>query len=188
MPGPSVSPSSTLVDWSDSLYNYVIGRILAINPTRKFSGIVQARSWPIDRADPESFYLLLGNSSPLRTQVHTPVSAPTYSEKIQWAWQIIGTDIPQNALQRNRGDRYRTNFTMTQEILHGMYPFFCEKLQYNVSDVNGSPVLTGTSYVPKEMLWFKEPVFTDRFDKTSGILFGYGASEVTGFGPTFPII
>lgn len=184
MAGPSVSPTSTMIDWSDSHYNYVLQRILAVNPTRKFSGIVQARSWPIEKADPESFYLLLGNNAPLKGKI--PISAPAYSEKVQWAWQIIGNDIPANALQRNRGDRYRTNFTMAQELVHGMWPFFCEKLQFAISDVAGSPVLTATSYVPKEMLWFKEPVFTDRFDKSSGILFGYGASEVTGFGPTIP--
>jgi hypothetical protein len=183
MGGPSVSPLSTLVDWSDGVYNYVLNRIATINPDRVFSGIVQARSWPIERAVPESFYLLLGNETPLKGM---PISAPGYSEKIQWAWQIIGTDIPQNALQRNRGDRYRINFTMQQELTQGMWPFFCEKLQYTLDASSGSPVLVPTSYFPKEMIWYKKPIFTDRFDKTSGILFCYGVSEVTGFGPTIP--
>lgn len=186
MPGPSVSPTSTLVDWSDGVYNYVLNRIAAINPARQFSGIVQARAWPVDQATPESFYLLLGNEAPLRTPGHTPISAPTYSEKIQWAWQIIGNDIPQNALQRNRGDRYRINFTMQQELLQGLWPFFFEKKQYSLDASSGSPVVVATSYFPKEMLWVKEPVFTDRMDRVSGILFGYGALEVTGIGPTFP--
>lgn len=184
MGAPSTSPSCSMVDWADSHYQYVKQRVLAINPNRVFSGIVQSRSWPIEQAVPESFYLLLGNNSPLRGE--NSWSAPGYSEKVQWAWQIIGTDIPANALMQNRGDRYRTNFTMVQELLQGMAFGFCEKLQYSVSDVNGSPVLVVTSYVPKESIWWKKPVFTDRFDRTSGILFGYAASEVTGYSPTIP--
>jgi hypothetical protein len=184
MGSPSVSPTSSMVDWSDGHYQYVKQRVLAINPDRVFSGIVQARSWPIEQATPESFYLLLGNNAPLKGD--NPWSAKAYSEKVQWAWQILGTDIASNAIQRNRGDRYRTNFTMCQELLQGMFPGYCEKLQYSLEEVNGSPVLVGTSYVPKEMLWFRPPVYTDRFERSSGILFGYAASEITGFGPTMP--
>lgn len=182
MSGPSTSPTSTMVDWADSHYQYVKKRVLAINPTRVFSGIVQARSWPLEQAVPESFYLLLGNNAPLRGE--NSWSGPAYSEKIQWAWQIIGTDILSNSQMRNRGDRYRTNFTMVQELLQGMAFGFCEKQQYSISEVNGSPVLVATSYMPKESIWWKQPVFTDRFERISGILFGYAASEVTGYGPT----
>lgn len=182
MGSPSVSPTSTLVDFSDSHYQHVKQRILAINSTRLFGGIVEARDWPLKETLPNAFYMLTNLLDPVKTAVpgENSWSAPTYGMRIQWAWTIIGTDIPAGALASNRGDRYRVNFQMVQEMLHGFFPGFCEKCQYSL---NGTE-LVATSYMPKEMVWFTMPQVTDRIDTSTGVLFGAASTMLTGFTPT----
>jgi hypothetical protein len=171
-----------MVDWSDSIYQYVKQRILAINPQREFGGIVEARDWPLKEPKLEAFYLITTTLDPNRGQGPgtNSWSSPLYGERIQWAWSIIGTDIAPDALATNRGDRYRTHFSMIQEILHGNYPGYCEKKQYSI--VNG--VLASISYMPKEFIWFTKPQFSDRIERSTGILFGSAISTISGFSPT----
>lgn len=182
MESPSMSPTSSMVDWSDSLYQYVRARILKVNPQRKFGGIVEARDWPLKEPKQDAFYLLTTTLSPNRGQGPGSNSwtAPLYGEQIQWAWCVIGNDIAPDALASNRGDRYRKNFSMIQELLQGHFPGFCEKLQYSMDGTT----LVATSYAPKEFIWFTKPAFSDRIERSSGILFGSASSVITGFSPT----
>ncbi len=146
------------------------------------SGIVPASDWPSKEIIQEAFYLITSTLDPNRGQGPgtNSWSSPLYGEQIQWAWPIIGDDIAANALAANRGDRYRKHFVMMQELLQGFFPGFCEKQEYSM---NGT-VLVATSYVPKEMVWFSKPRFSERIEKTSGILFGSAVSVITSFAPT----
>lgn len=182
MGGPSISIASSMVDFSDSHYQYVKHRILIVNPTRVFGGIVNARDWPLQETIPEAFYMLTTTLDPNRGQGPgtNSWSSPLYGEHLQWAWTLLGDDIAKNQLATNRGDRYRKQFAMIQEITHGMFPGFCEKLKYSTASASDA-TLVGTSYVPKEMIWFTKPRFSDRI--TSGILFGSAVTVLTSFAP-----
>jgi hypothetical protein len=174
-----------MVDWSDSLYQYVKARIEAINPTRVFSGIVEAADWPPKELKDQTYYLVINSLDPNRGQGPGTNSwtAPLYGEIAQWTWPIIGTDIAADTLATNRGDRYRINFQMIQELLQGHYPGFCQKFQYSM---NGT-LLIATPYVPAETIWFTKPRFSTRIERTTGILFGSAAVTITGFSPTIEI-
>lgn len=181
MGSPSVSITSNMVDFTDSHYNYVRTRILAVNKERKFGGIVEARDWPLKETIPGAYYFLINSAPPNKGQGPgtNSWSSPLYGIQVQWAWTIIGTDIPQNSLMSNRGDRYRKNFAMIQEILQGFYPGFSEKLQFSMNGLE----LVSTSYIPKEMVWWTKPRFTDRIDLNTGILFGSAIATLTAFSP-----
>jgi len=183
MGSPSVSPTSSMVDWTDSFYNYVKERVLAVNESRVFSGIVEASDWPSSEVVLESFYLVRQSISPNRPDSPggNSWSSPLYGEPVQWSWPIMGDDIQPTNIAANRGDRYRKNFAMMQEILQGMFPGFCEKKQFSI-DVTGE--LLSTSYDPKEYIWFTKPVFATKIDKSTGFLFGTASTTITGFAPT----
>jgi hypothetical protein len=179
---PAISPIATMADWTDSLYQYVKKRIHAVNPNRKFGGIVEAIDWPLKKAQLEAFYFIKTTADPNRGQGVGTNSwfSPLYGMRVQWAWQIIGDNIQPQAQEANRKDRYRINATMQQELLTGMFPGFCEKQNWNIQP-DGS--VTATSYIPTEMIWFSKPNFGDRIDRGSGILFSSAASIVTSFAP-----
>jgi hypothetical protein len=188
---PSTSPIDSMVDFSDSHYQYVKQRILAINPTRVFGGIINARDWPPKQAIPEAFYMLTTTLDPVKghgisSRGHgvgtNSWSAPLYEEAIQWAWQLIGDDISADSASANRSKRYRTNFTMIQEMLQGMYPGFCEKFKYS-PDPDNVGALLATPYIPREMVWFPKPRFSDRIEQQTGILFGSAVTTLSSFSP-----
>lgn len=186
MGSPSVSPTSTMADWSDSHYAYVKARILAINPTRVFSGIVHASDWPSVQAIPESFYLVTNTLDPFRSEGpgtgSVSASSLLYGETVSWVWAILGTDIQAGTVAANRGDRYRTNLQMVQEIIQGWFPGFCQKQQFSINQANGA--LIATPYVPAEQVWFSPPKFSTRIERSTGIMFGSAATIITGFAPT----
>lgn len=183
MGGPSTSPTSTMVDWSDSHYKYVKTRIQVINPARVFSGIFDAVDWPPKELVPETYYFILGGLDSNRGQGPgtNPWSAPIYGLEVSWAWSVIGTDIPSNELMANRSDRYRKNFQMIQEILQGIYPGFCEMFQYSPNPTGGPAI--GTPYTPAEYILQKKPRFSTRIERSTGILFGSASLTITGLSP-----
>jgi hypothetical protein len=180
--------STTFADWLNSHYFYVKNGILqgsvgraAINPERAFGGIVQARAWPPVHVSFNTFYLIANDGSPLSMSGENSWFAPGYSLRFAWGWMIQG-DQTKTAIGASGGDRYQIHNQMRQELLFGMYAGFCEKVQYSVRpDGIGNPVLTSTSFVPKEMVWWKKPSFSDKYDTATGILTGSGMSEAYGF-------
>jgi hypothetical protein len=170
-----------MVDWTDSFYQYVKARVLAINPTRVFSGIVDATDWPSLNAIPDSFYLILNSLDPNRGQGPGTNSwfAPLFGESVMWSWPIIGADIGPDTIAANRGSRYRTNFHMIQEILQGMYPGFCEMKQWSMEGTT----LISASYTPPEFIYYTKPKFSTRIERSTGILFGAASVTITGFSP-----
>lgn len=176
-------PIETMVDWSDSHYQYVKDRVVGINPARAFGGIVQARAWPLKEVQFETFYMLVGKLDPMPMNGYNSWFAPGYSEAFRWIWQIKGTDINAN-VAANRGDRYRTNSQMVQEILQGMYPGFCEKKTWSVvPDVDNNPILTATSFFPAEYVWWAKPSFPDSYNSQTSVLTGSAVSNMYSFSP-----
>jgi hypothetical protein len=183
MSTPSISPTNTMADWSDSLYFYVRSRIIAINANRKFGGIISALDWPLKEAQIGSFYMMATTLEPVRTSSYggNSWSGPMYTERIQWVWQLIGTDIQQGNRMANRGDRYRLHYQMIQELLSGIYPGYCEIKQFAASDNTQLP--EPVSYSPKEFIRMSKPSFGERIDTSTGILFGSATMQLSSFSP-----
>ena len=183
MSGPQIFPSSTGIDSIDSHYEYVMARVLKVNPDRLFKGIVDAKDWPMPQATENAFYLSVDRSNPAKSV--NSWHSPLYSFQAQWVWFTIGTDLQQGQQASNRGDRFRTLFQMQQELLYGLWAGFCEKKKWGItgSDDQGAPITSGTSYVPTEMLWWGKPIFTEKKDRNSGVLFGYGSVSLSAFAP-----
>ena len=176
---PQVFPS-TQIDTIDSHYQYVKQRILALNQNRVFGGIVEARDWPYKEASDQAFYLAIDRAAPSRNVASW--HSPLYTFEIQWVWIILGTDLSPTVQAANRGDRYRISFAMQEEILQGLWPGFCEKQKWAAGSGDVASV-SGTPYVPSEKVWWRRPTFSEKIDRNTGILFGYGAIQLSAFAP-----
>jgi hypothetical protein len=173
-----------LVDTLDSYYQYVKNRVLQVNPDRVFGGIAQARDWPMKEALLDTPYLLDLSDTAVPFGKSVSNYQPSILYRVQWAWLVQGDNIQQNTQAANRGDKYRINMKMKQEIITGHYPGFCEKMQYFVTDDgSGNPVLSFMEYNPPEFIRFSQPRFSDKQDQNSGILFCSGAVSVSAFAP-----
>ena len=180
----SVVTVPLLQDAIDSFYYWVLGRVQTINPARDFGGIVQARDWPMKEANLNTPYLLITAETPVPFMKSVSQYQPNMNYKLSWAWMIQGDNIPFNAQAANRGNKYKINMQMIQEMLAGHYPGFCSKAQYTVADDgSGNAVQVITPYDPAEQIRWSMPRFIDRIDKQTGILFCSGVVDVAGFAP-----
>lgn len=180
--GFSTSPPHTLIDELNSHWAYVMGRVGIINPSRQFGGICQARDWPMQKAQDQTFYMSVGDGKPSRSV--NSWQGPLYTYAVRWCWIVIGTDLSQTTDAASRGDRYVINMTMQSELLNGLWPGFCQKQQYSIQDNGaGVAVLVATPFPMYETVWWSKPDWQQRQDTQTGITFGYGAVAVSGFSP-----
>lgn len=180
-------PIPLLVDACDSYYYYVKGQVQTINPARVFGGIVQARDWPLKEAKLEVPYLLLQKEEPKPFGRSASWFRPLENIAVRWAWMIQGDNIQNNAQSTNRGNKYRINMQMVQEILAGNNPGFCQKYQYSVvDDGTGNAEKVLTAYVPAEFVRWSIPRFADTVDSVSGILSCTGIVGLHDFAPAPP--
>ena len=156
------------VDAVDSFYNAVKTRMATINPNRQVKGLLMARDWPPTNVELEAFYLLTLSDSPIGKQGYSQ-AAPMKFAHVQWTWVIKGTDLKPGVRQSNRGDRFRTQFDMKDEMTKALYPGFTEKLNFSL-DGNGNWV--GTSESPVEYISWTPVDFVEHSDKASGVIWG----------------
>ena len=176
------APIPTLVDTIDSFYQWVKANVLAQNPQRQFGGIVEARDWPPKNILPATPYLATLRDIPTRTK--QSFYQPLVSELVEWRWALVGDNIPANAQAANRGDKYRINVLVMQELLSAHNPGYCPKSQYTVTnDVNNEPVLVATPYSPQDSLWWTIPEFTRKVDRQTGMIYTAGQVQVTSYAP-----
>lgn len=179
----STSPPNLLTDVLDTHWNYVTQRILTLNPQRPLGGIVAARAWPFQQAIDQAIYMAWSQGKPSKN-VNSQQS-PLYTYSVRWCWIAIGDDLTQTEEGLNRGDRYRIDFQIQTELRYGLYPGFTPKLTFSVADNgHGQAVVTGTPFqTPGDNVWWSKATFLDREDTETGILFGYGAVNVSSFAP-----
>ena len=172
-----------LIDTVDSYYQFVKNNVQAANPARVFGGIAQARDWPQKGAVLNAPYLLLTQDAPTRS-AHQSFYQVLLTYSLVWVWMIQGDDLSQGSESANRGDKYRQNMQMVWEILAAHNPGYCQKYQYSlVADANNLPLLVATPYTDPDFLWWQIPSFSDKQDKTSGILYCQGKVEVSSYSP-----
>ncbi len=151
-----------------------------VNPDRKMIGVVDAMDWPPNSVKMESFYLLVLGQKPVIGKSFWSSAIPVVVHTLQWTWMIQGTDLSGNKVGRSRGDRYRTNMTMRQELLKATYPWFCQKQNWTVQGTTPSGLaLQGTPVVPSESIWWSPPSFLNRLDTDSGMVYGGATIQLT---------
>ena len=166
-----------MLDAIDSYFEYVQARIIANNSNRKVIGVVDAMDWPPKNIQMESFYLMTLGEKPLTGKSFWSATIPVLNHTLQWTWIIAGSDLTSGKVGRSRGDRYRTNMTMREELLQANYPWWCEKKDWAV--VGNTPsglALTSQPLDPVENVWWTPLTFLNRIDREAGVI--YGAATV----------
>jgi hypothetical protein len=179
-----------LVSVIDSYASYVAARFQALNAQvtingttgpQQFGGVVTAQDWPQAPVIEGAAYLIVqkilprGNSKVQRQ----------YLFLCQWTWLLIGTDIAANQQALNRGDRYRTDMQIMQNLKEANFPGWCQKIDYSVSGVgvvSGTPsAFAGPPPSTEEWVFWDDLEFAPRQDNMkSGLL--YNAAGVTLMG------
>ncbi len=180
-----------LVSIFDSYVSYVAKRLLTLNArvslngslvAQPFGGIVTVQDWPQSQVSEGALYLVTQRMVPTgksKTQ-------RSYTCFAQWTWLLIGTDIPADAQAENRGDRYRSNQQIMQNLKEANYPGFCQKIDYSADPVTGvvSGVAAKSVYPPSayERIVWDDLDFMPRNDNSpSGVLYYAAGVKIVGW-------
>lgn len=170
-----------MLDAIDSYFSYIVGNLSTINPNRKVIGVADAMDWPPKNVVLEAFYLLVLGSRGITGKSFWSSAVPTQVHTLQWTWILAGSDLTQGKIGRSRGDRYRTNMLMRDELIASTQgQWWTQKLQYSV--VGNTPsglVLKSTPIFPVENVWWSPLTFLNRIDRTSGLIYGAASVQVT---------
>lgn len=179
----SSAPIPALIDTIDSFYEFVLANVHVLNPARVFGGIVEARDWPPKSLVPAAPYLAILRDTPTRTKPQS-FYAPLMTDIVEWRWALMGDNIPQNAQAANRGDKYRLNVQIMQELLSAHNPGYAMKSQWGVTnDVNNNAIKVSTPYNPPEPFWWSIPEFTRKQDRQSGMVYTAATVQVSSYAP-----
>lgn len=171
-------------DAIDTYFEYVSNRMATIvNPSRQMVAIQDAADWPPKNVVLEAFYLLYLGARPITGKSFWSPTITTVVHSVQWTWIIAGSDLTQGKVGRSRGDRYRTNMKMRDELTHATYPWFAQKNTYSV--LGSTPTglaLEATPVSPTEDIWWTSLVFLNRVDRESGVVYGAASTQITDMG------
>ena len=165
-----------MIDAIDSYIRHVRLRMATINPTRSIKGPMDAFDWPTRKIESEALYLLTLNDEPIGSQGGSQ-AVPIVTHMVQWSWVILGDDIAANVKGRNRGNRYRVEFQIKEELRQASYPGFTEKLHLTAAPESGS--LTFSSLDPKAAISWTRLEFRKDTDKNSGVVYGIATTYIT---------
>jgi hypothetical protein len=179
----TVPANPTFVDVLDTFYAKIAANIALLNPARVLCGMVNAQDWPQIELVDGGVYLLYLTSVELPAQ---STKSQTYFEHyMQWSWTFLGDDLQATQVGMNRGDRYRNNMAVVEELRQAHFPGFCAK-QFSRCDPD-TGVVTFTPYSPSEMIsWSMPKLGTKMANAQSGILYGTAPVEVYGYSTVNP--
>lgn len=158
----------------DSLFEYVKSRMATINPARVLGGLVDAQDWPPQNVQMEALYLIALPAVPVGKETYS-AAIPILMHTLQWTWMVQGTDLAQAIIGANRGDRYRKNMQIRQDLLAALWPNFAEKKSWSVV----GQAVVGASLNPVEFMIWTPVQFLERIDKASGLLYGTATIHLT---------
>lgn len=170
-----------MIDAIDSYFQILEKGILQANPNRKVIGVMDAMDWPPKNVQLEAFYLLLLGARGVSNKGFWSAANPTYVHSLQWTWIVAGSDLTQGKIGRSRGDRYRTNMIMRDELVVATQSaWWAEKLKYSVVGNTPSGVaLQSTELNPSEFIWWTPYTFLNRIDRESGLIYGAASVQIT---------
>ena len=187
-----------MIEAVDSYYTYVAAQMATLRghnssglgfvtingvvTPQPMCGYVESRDWPMTPNVEGGLYLLLLGEQPTpeKSQAQTE-----YCYHCQWMWLLIGQDIQAAQLAQNRGDRFRQNMVIEENLRQANYPGYCQKNRISF-DSQGNPTIAAvTSLYPvsqPEMVRWTKPRFMPRNDnQKSGLLYGAAAVELYAY-------
>jgi hypothetical protein len=170
-----------VLDAVDSYFEYMNHNLVAVNPNRKVIGVSDALDWPPKTIIMEAFYLLVMGSRSMSSKSFWSSAVPVQVHTLQWTWIIQGSDLTQGKIGRSRGDRYRTNMLMRDELLAAtMQAWWTPKLSWSVQGNTPSGVaLQSAPLTPAENVWWTPLTFLNRVDRESGVIYGAATVQLT---------
>jgi hypothetical protein len=181
----------------DSYYSYVAAQMLAISArvevsgkqiTQPMLGYVSAGDWPQTPIVEGGLALLL---------VRGPVPVGRGQAQVmhkylcQWNWILIGQDIQSANQSANRGDRFRANMQVMENLRQANYPCFAQKRDYSCdgTSLTNVPSSSAYPYSPEESVRWTNPQFIPHFDDDkSGVVYGRAVVDVIAYSDVLPVI
>lgn len=165
----------------DSYFEFMQAGIQLANPGRKIIGISDAMDWPPKNIIFEAFYLLVIGQRGLSNKSFASSAIPVIVHTLQWVWLVAGSDLTQGKIGRSRGDRYRTNIMMREELLKATQSFwFTEKLAWSIKGNTPSGIaLESSPKSPVEFVWWTPLTFLNRVDREAGVIYGAATVQIT---------
>ena len=170
-----------MIDAIDSYFQNMEKGLALANPSRKVVGIMDAMDWPPKNVQLEAFYLLILGARGISSKGFWSSANPTYVHTVQWTWIIAGSDLTQGTIGRSRGDRYRTNMIMRDELVTATQAaWWTEKLSWSVQGNTPTGLaLQSQELSPSEFIWWSPLTFLNRQDKESGVIYGAATVQIT---------
>lgn len=176
----------------DSFYSYVAQQMLTFNAhvfingesvVQPMCGIINARDWPQTPQVEGGLYLLFLSASPTRENSWAQAE---YQYFCQWVWILLGTDITMSQQAQDRGDRYRANLQIMENLRQTHHPGFCQQKNYFVNPANGDITAVDSASVypasPAEYVRWTKPRFVPKSDsEQSGLVYGAAAVELFAY-------
>src|SRR5205807_2215734 len=103
---------------------------------------------------------------------------PIYSHTLQWVWVVFGDDLAPDKKGRNRGNRYRVDLQIKDELVRATWPHFTPKFHLSTS---GSTLVATPIDPPEAIYWTKLEFGPKKGNRDSGVIYGYGSTHVTQF-------
>lgn len=168
-------------DAIDSYFQIMESGIFAANPNRRVIGLIDAMDWPPKNVVLEAFYLMVIGARGITGKSMWSPTNPTFVHTLQWTWIIAGSDLTSGTIGRSRGDRYRTNMSMRDELVMATRAsWWTQKLVWSTTGNTPSGIaLQSQSLNPPEYLWWTPLVFLNRQDRESGLIYGAATVQVT---------
>jgi hypothetical protein len=187
-----------LIDCLDSYFTFVSAQLTKLNAQVTIDGnlvpqpigsILQTHDWPqspVYLSEGAINLLILAMNPRGGTENQT-----MYEFICQWTWVLIGTNLTSTQQGANRGDRYRNNIQIMQNLRQANFPGFCQKqsitaVDQNLGTITQTPSSSSVPYASLpyntiETIHWTRPRFTSRMDKDSGIVYGVGALSIFGY-------
>lgn len=189
--------ATTLISALDTYYTFIVrqmstlGAQVSINGVtmaQPFGGMVNARDWPQTKSIEGALYLLFLNAIPTRGGTS---AQREYEYFLQWVWTIIGSDITPGQQEQNRGNRYRTDLQIMENLNQASYPGFCRKQDFSSDSEGVVTALPSSSVYPVsdwESIRWTDPSFMPKTDQKSGVVFGAAKVEVYAFSDVASVL
>jgi hypothetical protein len=171
---------SVLIDAIDTYFLYVAQQLAILDSTQVLCGTVNARDWPLTPPNTDGgLYLLFLRAVP----VGGTDSQTLWEYFCQWSWILLGTDIQSTQISENRGDVYRRDMAIANNVRQASFPGYCIKKSVAANSEGTLTVTpyTGAAVYGAESVWWTRPRISPRRDPNSGVLYGTAVLELYAF-------
>lgn len=183
----------------DTYYTFVTQQMATLKATafingslvpQPFGGITNARDWPKTPVLEGALYLLV---LPAVQPYDIAMASQTqvgYKYFCQWVWLLYGTDIQANQITQNRGDRYRAEMSIQENLTNANYPGYARKKDFSADNNGNVTAVLSSSVVPTnplEMVTWTKLRFMPRPDEASGVVYGAASVEILGYHDISPV-